>query len=356
MMWKRRLARVWLGALLWALLVALCTSPRTLAADRLGAYGADPNGISVSGLSSGGYMAQQYHVAHSRQIMGAGIFAAGPWECADSVAFSLPLATAMTVCSHTAPGLTVFPGPPDVDFSIRATHDAAKQHHIDPVESLARAKVFLFSGKNDTPVPRPIVDTLRQYYLAFLPLNQIKYITDIPAEHAMPTEGYGNACGYLGTPYINDCHYDGAGEMLQFLYGTLNPPGDPSSGELLAFDQSEFLPADPIGMAPVGHVFVPADCRTASGCRLHVAFHGCEQTEQEIGDKFYAHAGYNRWAATNRLIVVYPQIVATDLVPFNPKGCWDWFAYNNSDFATKRGAQIVAVSRMIDRVIRTSPP
>jgi len=62
--------------------------------------------------------------------------------------------------------------------------------------------------------------------------------------------------------------------------------------------------------------------RPRRGCRLHVAFHGCLQSEQAIGDKFYAHAGYNRWAATNRIIVLYPQTVASHSAPFNPNGCW----------------------------------
>ncbi len=131
----------------------------------------------------------------------------------------------------------------------------------------------------------------------------------------MVTDGNGNACGHLGSPYINNCGYDTAGELLGFIYGGLNPPGDPSAGKLLEFDQTEFLPLEVIGMAPVGHVFVPAECQTTPGCRLHVAFHGCLQSQEVIGDAFYTQAGYNRWAATNRIIVLYPQVVASNPVP-----------------------------------------
>jgi len=66
--------------------VVLATGPRLSAwgTEKLGRYAVDPDTISVSGISSGGYMAQQYHVAHSKQIMGVGILAAGPWDCADT--------------------------------------------------------------------------------------------------------------------------------------------------------------------------------------------------------------------------------------------------------------------------------
>ena len=40
--------------------------------------------VTVSGISSGGYMAVQLHVAYSSLIKGAAIFAGGPFYCADS--------------------------------------------------------------------------------------------------------------------------------------------------------------------------------------------------------------------------------------------------------------------------------
>ncbi|KAB2926560.1 MAG: hypothetical protein F9K25_15930, partial [Candidatus Contendobacter sp.] len=38
----------------------------------------DKEQISVSGISSGGFMAHQFHVAHSANVRGAGIIAGGP--------------------------------------------------------------------------------------------------------------------------------------------------------------------------------------------------------------------------------------------------------------------------------------
>ncbi|MCP4379638.1 MAG: hypothetical protein GY794_26155, partial [bacterium] len=88
----------------------------------------------------------------------------------------------------------------------------------------------------------------------------------------------------------------------------------------------------------------------------HVAFHGCEQNAEEIGDAFYRHAGYNEWADANRIIVLYPQTVATIGQPFNPKGCWDWWGYNGPEYAAKGGAQIAAVHAMLRRLAEGAGP
>ena len=82
----------------------------------------------------------------------------------------------------------------------RATKDAATADHIDPTKSLAKAKVFLFSGTKDSIVPQSVMDVLNQYYLAFVPPENVRYVNNVPAEHAMVTDGNGNACGHLGSP------------------------------------------------------------------------------------------------------------------------------------------------------------
>ena len=52
-------------------------------AATLGAYNVDPNSVSVSGFSSGGFMSAQLGVAYSNIFkVGFGIFAGGPFDCA----------------------------------------------------------------------------------------------------------------------------------------------------------------------------------------------------------------------------------------------------------------------------------
>lgn len=54
----------------------LCSlSTIAAAADRLPGYAAEAASFTVSGLSSGGYMAVQFHVAHSSRVKGAGALA-----------------------------------------------------------------------------------------------------------------------------------------------------------------------------------------------------------------------------------------------------------------------------------------
>lgn len=58
-------------------------------AATLSAYNVDPNSVSVSGLSSGGFFAAQLGVAYSNTFKtGFGVFAGGPFDCARGQAVS----------------------------------------------------------------------------------------------------------------------------------------------------------------------------------------------------------------------------------------------------------------------------
>ena len=84
-------------------------------------------------------------------------------------------------------------------------------------------------------------------------------------------------------------------------------------------------------MHAVGWLYVPTDCKdgapAAAKCRLHVAFHGCEQYQDKIDDDFYWDGGYNRWAEANDIVVLYPQ---TTQASVNPNRCWDFWRYSGS--------------------------
>jgi poly(3-hydroxybutyrate) depolymerase len=78
-------------------------------------------------------------------------------------------------------------------------------------------------------------------------------------------------------------------------------------------------------MAHTGYVYVPASCQSTAGkgCVVHVVFHGCRQVAGDVGDYVYSKLGYNGWADTNNIIVLYPQVDPT-ASSVNPQGCWDW--------------------------------
>ena len=65
-----------------ALLAGALGAGAALAADPLGRYPVDPTQVSVSGISSGAFMANQLHIAHSADIMGVGLVAGGLYGCA----------------------------------------------------------------------------------------------------------------------------------------------------------------------------------------------------------------------------------------------------------------------------------
>jgi poly(3-hydroxybutyrate) depolymerase len=102
-------------------------------------------------------------------------------------------------------------------------------------------------------------------------------------------------------------------------------------------------------MGDEGYVFIPEACESVR-CRVHVAFHGCRQSADEIGERFVREAGYNRWADANRLIVLYPQTIKRTWGIYNPRGCWDWWGYTGPRYHTKEGGQIRAVKAMLDRL------
>ena len=161
----------------------------------------------------------------------------------------------------------------------------------------------------------------------------------------MPTLSYGSDCAQLGTPYVGKCNYDGAGTALQQIYGTLSAPASTPSGQILSFSQSKFVPSPTAkGLADTGYYYVPASCASGEPCRIHVSFHGCEQSAAEVKDAYYGHAGYNEWADTNHIIVLYPQAHSSS---GNDYECWDFWGYDGSNYATKSGTQLAAVRAMV---------
>lgn len=71
------------------LVLSAVTAITVEAASALGAYNVDSSAVSVSGLSSGGFMSAQLGVAYSNVFqVGFGVFAGGPFDCARNQAVS----------------------------------------------------------------------------------------------------------------------------------------------------------------------------------------------------------------------------------------------------------------------------
>lgn len=329
--------------------ILLCSSVAA-AVLPLPKYNVSVNDVSVSGFSSGADMAVQMHFAYSKTIKkGAGVIAGAPYYCSQgNVAMSVS-ACMLNTAPRNLPYL----------YSVISTWSG--NGYIDPTSNMAASKVYLLSGTLDTTVKQPVMNDLRTMYANYLPAANIFYKNDLAAEHSSPTDFFGGACTFNGIPYVDNCNFDAAGAILSWIYGPLNAKNVSTlSGVFINFDQAPFWGNfNPVmhGMATSGYVYVPASCAAGQACKLHVAFHGCLQSAATPGVDiaFYKNAGYNRWADTNNIIVLYPQTVATTA---NPGGCWDWWGSDDLNYPAKSGGQMVAIKTMIDRIVsgNTSAP
>jgi hypothetical protein len=340
----------------WRLLLlgaAVAAAPAVAAEPPLPGFNADIAQTSISGISSGAYMAVQFGTAWSSIITGVGAIAGGPFGCSEG-----STSAALSTCTGGAP-------PPDLPELIKRTDAWSGQGGIDDTGKIAAQKIYLFHGYNDKVVFQPVADSLRDFYAHYLGANagNLFYQTAIGAGHAQVTSGYGGTCSTTGGEYINDCSYDQAGNVLQHIYGALEPRNDGAlTGQFLAFNQGQFTAPDrpnDDSMDDKGFLYVPASCDAKQPCRVHVALHGCLQSVGNIGEDFVRHAGYNEWADTNRIIVLYPQTHAlplTDRGVTNPQSCWDWWGYLDADpedsptYLLKSGKQIRAIKAMVDRL------
>ncbi|MEZ5908412.1 MAG: poly(3-hydroxybutyrate) depolymerase [Hyphomicrobiaceae bacterium] len=324
-------------------------------AARLPALATSRDGVSVSGLSSGAYMASQLHLAHSRQITGVALVAGGPWGCAESLASTgvarpldayLIIQQAVAGCmQHKLTHL----GIPDLERLAARARALAAAGQIDDLQGLARARIYLFSGGRDRVVVRETVAAAGELYRRLgVAAEAIAFVTGVPAGHAFVTEKDGSACEATAEPYIAACGYDQAGAVLAHLLGPLAPPSTIAGGAYETFDQRAHVgDRDGHGLADVGLLYVPQSCRTEAGCRVHIVLHGCGQSRHTIGDAFTTTTGFARWADTNRLVLLFPQVKPSRV---NPYGCWDWWGYTGTEYLAKTAVQIAALHGMVQRL------
>jgi poly(3-hydroxybutyrate) depolymerase len=346
-----------------ALVCAGLNAASALAADpvALKGYNAPIAESSISGISSGAFMAVQFGTAWSSVIKGVGVVAGGPYDCDEAdlsdamTGFTGPISRALGPCMK-GPASDLDSG----DFVKKADANAASGA-IDALDNLKRQKIYLFHGTNDAVVAKPVTDATAAFYRHYLGdanRGNLFYQTSLGAGHSLVVQQDGQAdlgsCNVNQSPYIDQCGYDQAGIILQHIYGRLTPPNRGQlAGTLQRFDQSAYtgddIP-DALSLGDSGYVFVPKDCADGAACRVHIALHGCAQDVGHIGQRYVDDTGYNAWADTNHLIVLYPQIKASSFAPANPQACWDWWSYINhsDDYVTKSGLQIKTIKAMLD--------
>jgi poly(3-hydroxybutyrate) depolymerase len=343
-------------------------SPLAAEPVALRGYNAAIGESSISGISSGAFMAVQFGTAWSSVIKGVGVIAGGPFWCAKADAddfingYMLPVLTATGSCMNGPP--------PDLSILFAKADSKAASGDIDPLQNLSQQKIYLFHGYNDAVVAKSVTDAAADFYRHFLGdanRGNLFYQTALGAGHSLvvaqePHVSGLNDCKENDVPYIDQCGYDQAGIVLQHIYGALKAPNRGQlTGTMRRFDQSVYSKpddTDPLSLGDTGYVFVPKDCEDGGACRVHIALHGCKQDVGDIDRHFIDDTGYNSWADTNHLIVLYPQTKSSPYLPSNPEACWDWSSYVNHEdnYVTKSGSQIRTIKAMLDALTANATP
>jgi poly(3-hydroxybutyrate) depolymerase len=162
------------------------------AAQQLGSYQIRQDRIFVAGISSGGYMAVQMHVAFSHLFKGAAIYAGGPYYCAEN-----SLTTALNTCLTNVPAV-------NLSALESTTASWASQGLIDPVADLKGQPVYLWSGSADTTVRQPLMDALKSYYENFQ-ASVFQYDNAFNAQHGWESPYGPLSCQQARTPYMIKC-------------------------------------------------------------------------------------------------------------------------------------------------------
>jgi hypothetical protein len=339
-------------------------------------------------------MANQLHIAFSKEISGVGVLAGPPYYCAGS------LLSAAACMSGPITSISVL----GIDKKIKSFESAGT---VDSTSNMVGDPVYIFSGKYD-PVALPSIVKLNEKVYSLFGAN-IKTNYDLPATHGVPTEHFGSKCAIPNiVNFINNCNFSLAYDVLNHLHGgNLIKPSwsyrTPLVGQMIVFNQEAFMnpPASlstskidssvsqwlwsnialynpvnwgwptsslsnwtiPTTTVPFakraattrapsnsfdtqGFAYFPAACAHGLKCPIHIALHGCRQGKHYVGDVFVTKAGYLEVAELNNLIILFPQVRPSLLFPTNPMGCWDWWGYTGDDYATNLAPQMITINSM----------
>jgi len=305
----------------------------------------DPNEISVGGFSSGASFATQFHVANSAIIKGVGIHAGLPFGCA--------LQESECYFYHGS-----IEDELSVDKMVEAAKNLAAQNLIDSTSNLGNTKVYIAHGTQDSVVKPIYGQKILEFYQGLVTnANDIVPVFNISAEHGVISNRRGTPCGEMNLQtFVENCNEDTIKEMFNHVYSNMNnpkPDGD-LSNTLKSFSQGQFFDIEYNSMSENGYYYVPSSCTEGnSGCRLHVFFHGCTMSSDNIGTAFIENSGLLEMADANKIVLIFPNI-KTDWF-MNPHGCWNFKGYlgdlNDGKYATKDGIQMRVIKNMISKVL-----
>jgi hypothetical protein len=216
-----------------------------------------------------------------------------------------------------------FMGTPNNAQLVQYTKSMETEGLIDKTTNMKDDPVYLYSGSYDSVVDPAVMKALETYYQGFVDIQKLVADYAVPSQHCWPTLAYGESCATLKSPYIGKCNFDGSYSALTTLYGdNIKPMISVVPANLMKFSQTPYFLDTHSSIADNGYIYVPTACQSGTTtCSLHIALHGCSQTEADIGTQFVEHIGLNEYAEANNIIVLYPFAKVSYSVPSNPSGC-----------------------------------
>jgi hypothetical protein len=354
---------------------------------------ATPKSVTISGISSGGFMAAQMGVIYSEQISGVGLVAGGFYGCAgnhfqdmyqlaqingtgDRALFLWgpmnPLYQALEICMKS---------PSLAQTNTEQVTDLYRKNLIADPKNLVRQKIYIYQGLNDKTVHPDMQLKTKDFYTALNVSSKNILLSQSEGAHTFPTDQKNlNSCSEEDVPYVSSCHKNVSGEILNFLIGPELQRTPLNLKNIYTVKQN--LQKKPNSIADYGYVIANQYCvQNPEKCHLHVALHGCDMSdsydkdfdaayrqyalfgylkmrtksetpplsrlpyiEQKINkmglQQFVQHSGYGDYVEKNNVIVLFPQTqITVQSYPNNPKGCWDWYGATGEKYSTNQGSE-----------------
>jgi poly(3-hydroxybutyrate) depolymerase len=291
---------------------------------------ADNNKYTISGISSGGFMANQMATIFSSQFSGVGTVAGGFYYCAedylprkvreDSLTIGtqdlfLFEPTTQILTDSLNPFVILTGGKPNLWFRPQKGNpiyqsvsicmgnpDKAKfpvdyiktnlaQKLIDPLTNMRDQKVFIYHGKVDSVLNIKMQEKMKEYYHA-MGVQDSNVATLIgEGSHNFPTDRTdGIDCDKEEVPYVSSCNLDVAGKILVHLFDDKIVRTEVNKDHIYVVDQT--LTLSNIGkneadwtrptasVASYGYLYASDKClNQPESCHLHVALHGCKMSD-----------------------------------------------------------------------------
>ncbi|HEX7673711.1 MAG TPA: alpha/beta fold hydrolase [Bdellovibrio sp.] len=282
---------------------------------------------TVSGISSGGFMASQMATIYSDQISGVATVAGGVFYCAQNTyqenlaaygstgffqfgftsegvlkivdPFQLspltdktnkkpaleplpqnPMYQAMTVCMNHPEGTHQPENLKDGgrrEMNLDFLKDFENHGAIAPLANIANQRVLIYHGSNDEVVQASMAEKLNQFYSRLgVPSNSIKMVYSSGNHNFPTTRTDGIDCAEAKTPYIANCNLDIAGQILNHLLDRNLIRGEFKEENLYKVTQVNA----PRSVASYGYLYANTFClKNPAACDLHVALHGCKMSD-----------------------------------------------------------------------------